>query len=125
MFLKYNYLGVAWAVMILVLCGLPGDQYDGSKVQNADLAIHALLFGVLSFLLTEGFLKQSSYRKLRFQTMRKVFVLTVLYGVVIELLQGTVFIDRSIETMDIVFNTIGSLTGLTVFGAVYGVKGYL
>jgi len=125
MFFKFNYLGLTWAVMILVLCGLPGDQFDSSKVQNADLAIHALLFGVLSFLLTEGFLKQSSYRVLRFQTMRKVFVITVLYGVLIELLQGSVFIGRSVESMDMVFNAIGSFTGMTVFGAVYGVKGYL
>lgn len=125
MFLKYNYLGLSWAVLILVLCGLPGDQFESSKVENVDFVIHMILFGVLSFILTEGFIKQSSFRGLRKQTMRKVFVLAVVYGVVIEFLQGTIFIGRSIELMDMVFNTLGAATGLTVFGAVYGVKGYL
>jgi VanZ family protein len=124
MFWRYNYLGVSWAVFILILCGLPGDQFRRSKIEHADMVIHAFLFGVLAFLLVVGFWKQSTYRTLRFYTMRKVFVLCVLYGVIVELLQATVFIDRSIELSDMMFNALGTVMGLITFSAIYGYKPY-
>lgn len=125
MFWKYNYQGIAWAVFILILFGLPGEQFEKSSLANADLAIHAILFGVLVFLLAVGFQKQSTYRFLKEHTLLKVFAVSILYGVIVEILQGTIFIGRSIEAVDILFNSIGSFLGLALFGSIYGVREYL
>lgn len=125
MFLRYNYQGIGWALFILLLCGLPGKQFERSEVVNADAAIHAFLFGMLFFLLAVGFIKQSTFRQLRVHTLRKVFVLTVAYGVLVEFLQATVFIDRSIELSDMLFNGLGSLIGMFVFISIYGKRAYL
>jgi VanZ family protein len=125
MFFRYNYQGLSWALFILVLCGLPGDQFERSKLVNADLAIHVFLYAVLFFLLSVGFIKQTSYRILREQTLRKVFIITVVYGVIVEVLQGTVFIGRSIELSDMMFNAVGSLIGMLVFMSIYGRRAYL
>ena len=124
MFWKYNYQGISWAIFILILLGLPGDKFERSKLEYADLAIHAFLFGVLAFLLAVGFLKQSSYKKLRVMTLRKVLILCVVYGIIVEILQATIFIHRTIELSDMVLNAVGALIGLSVFGAIYGIKSY-
>jgi VanZ family protein len=124
MFWKFNYLGVSWAVFILVLSGLPGDQFEQSKLENADKVIHVFLYGVLVFLLAVGFLKQSSFRQLKEQTLRKVALMAVVYGILVEGLQATVFVGRSIEVSDMLFNGVGVIIGLGVFGSIYGIRAY-
>ncbi|MEX2595955.1 MAG: VanZ family protein [Salibacteraceae bacterium] len=125
MFWKYNYQGIAWALLVLVLCGLPGKNFENSSVTHADAAIHMLMFGVLFFLLAVGFVKQYQYKTLNQKPLLKAFAISVAYGVVTELLQGTVFIDRSIELRDMLFNTAGAVIGIVVFISIYGKKAYL
>jgi len=125
MFLKHNYLGIGWALMILVLCGMPGDQFEHSSHTHADKVIHALLFAVLFFLLTVGFIKQRQFSGLRTKTIPKVMIFSMLYGLVIELLQGVLFISRSVELYDIIFNAIGCILGYGLFLAIYGRESYV
>ena len=125
MFFRYNYQGIAWAFFILVLCGLPGSQFEKSKLMHADAVIHLFLYAVLFFLLSVGFIKQTTFHQLKRSTLRKVFVITVVYGVLVEFLQGTVFIERSVEVSDMVFNAMGSFIGMIVFMSIYGRRAYL
>ncbi len=125
MFWKYNYQGALWTLLILMLSGFPGDQFERSKIENADIFVHAFLYAVLFFLLAVGFLKQSSFNRLKVFTLRKVFVLTVSYGALIEVMQATIFVNRSFQLSDIVFNTVGALMGFACFGAIYGVRKYI
>lgn len=120
MFWRHNLLGIAWAVFILVLCGLPGDQFEKSKYENADKVIHGLLFAVLYYLLCVGFIKQRTFRYLRERTLLKVFAISTVYGVLIEILQGTLFVNRAIEFGDILFNLLGCFIGFVVFASIYG-----
>lgn len=125
MFWKYNYQGIFWALMILVLSGLPGEQFERSQIENADIFVHTVLYAVLFFLLAVGFLKQSTFKHLKVFTLRKTFLICVVYGTVIELLQETIFINRFFQISDIIFNTVGALIGFACFGAVYGVRKYI
>ena len=125
MFWKYNYQGAFWTLLILMLSGFPGDQFERSEIENADIFVHAFLYAVLFFLLAVGFLKQSSFNRLKVFTLRKVFVLTVSYGALIEVMQATIFVNRSFQLSDIVFNTVGALMGFACFGAIYGVRKYI
>ncbi|HAQ72202.1 VanZ family protein [Salibacteraceae bacterium] len=125
MFWKYNYQGAFWTLLILMLSGFPGDQFERSEIENADIFVHAFLYAVLFFLLSVGFLKQSSFNRLKVFTLRKVFILTVSYGALIEVMQATIFVNRSFQLSDIVFNTVGALMGFACFGAIYGVRKYI
>jgi VanZ family protein len=125
MFWKYNYQGAFWTLLILMLSGFPGDQFERSEIENADIFVHAFLYAVLFFLLSVGFLKQSSFNRLKVFTLRKVFILTVSYGALIEVIQATIFVNRSFQLSDIVFNTVGALMGFACFGAIYGVRKYI
>jgi len=125
MFWKYNYQGAFWTLLILMLSGFPGDQFERSEIENADIFVHAFLYAVLFFLLSVGFLKQSSFNRLKVFTLRKVFILTVSYGALIEVMQATIFVNRSFQLSDIVFNTVGAIMGFACFGAIYGVRKYI
>ena len=125
MFWKYNYQGISWAVLILLLSGFPGEQFERSSIENADIFVHTLLYAVLFFLLSVGFLKQTTFRSLKIYTLRKTFLISVVYGFLIEVLQATVFINRSFQISDIIFNAVGALLGFACFGAIYGVRKYI
>jgi len=125
MFLRHNLLGILWAIFILILCGLPGEQFQKSHISNADKVIHTFLFAVLFFLLSVGFIKQRTFPYLRINTLSKVLIISMLYGLVIEVLQGAVFIGRSIDLYDAIFNGIGCLVGYGLFLAIYGRESYV
>ena len=124
MFLRHNALGIIWALFILVICALPGSQFQEAKHEYLDKIIHLVLFGFLFILLTTGFIKQQSFPFLRSGVKLKVWVGCALYGALIELLQGTVFIERSIEFGDILANMIGATVGLGAFLSIYGRGSY-
>ncbi|MDP4663643.1 MAG: VanZ family protein [Salibacteraceae bacterium] len=125
MFLRHNFLGISWAIFILILCGLPGEQFQKSYITNADKVIHTFLFAVLFFLLSVGFIKQRTFPYLRIKTLSKVLIISMLYGLVTEVLQGAVFIGRSIDLFDAIFNGFGCLVGYGLFLAIYGRESYV
>jgi len=121
LFLRYNKLGILWTLFVLLLCGLPGNQFEGThSFVGFDKLLHALLFGTLSILLIVGFLKQDQMALLRKRAILISVVFSVLYGILIEVLQGTVFVDRAVEPDDALANAVGAVAGMGVFYAVYG-----
>jgi VanZ family protein len=125
MFWKYNYPGISWALLILMLSGFPGEQFERSKIDNADIFVHTFLYAVLFFLLSVGFLKQTTFKSIKIYTLRKTFFISLVFGALIEVLQATVFINRSFQLSDIVFNTVGALLGFACFGGIYGIRKYI
>jgi VanZ family protein len=124
MFLKHNALGIIWALFILVLCGIPGDQFKDAKHEHLDKVIHIILFGVLFLLLVVGFIKQRAYGFLRSSVIPKVSVICVVYGIMIELAQWLIFTGRSLEVSDVLANAVGVGFGLGIFYLVYGRASY-
>jgi len=124
MFLRHNALGIAWALFIFVLCALPGSQFKEAKHEHLDKVIHVTLFSVLFVLLAVGFIKQKLFPYLRRHVKLKVWLGCLVYGVIIELLQGSLFIERSVEITDIFANAIGASVGLGAFLLIYGRGSY-
>tara|TARA_B110000046_G_C12742185_1_gene293095 strand:+ start:237 stop:614 length:378 start_codon:yes stop_codon:yes gene_type:complete len=123
-FLRHNALGIAWAFFVLLLCALPGGQFQEARHEHLDKIIHIILFGLLFVLLTVGFIKQQNFAFLRSNVKFKVWIGCVCYGVLIELMQGTIFIDRSIEVSDMLANMVGATIGLGAFLTIYGRESY-
>jgi len=64
MFLKYNYPGITWAVFILIVLGIPGDQLSNRsflQIPYLDKIIHMVLFLILVFLISRGFFLQHQF----------------------------------------------------------------
>ncbi len=102
----YRRLALAWALLIALLCGIPGKQLPNNHwfdLVSLDKWVHAFLFYVLCLLLYKG------YRNQEGKASRWPFLLiAVAYGVLMEVLQATVFVDRTFDYQDMVANSAGA-----------------
>ena len=115
MFWRHNRAAFAWAVLILILCGLPGSNFPKLSFLEwlrPDKIVHLILFGVQSFLFIKGFSRQNSFLALKQNAIRWGVVLSITYGALVEVLQTTIFIGRSGDVRDALANAIGALLGL-------------
>lgn len=124
MFLRHNVLSFSWALLIFILSALPGSQFEDSTYPHADKVLHAILYGVLFLLLLVGMIKQKAFEWIRDKVKLKVFLIVLLYGILLELLQGYVFQGRSIEPLDIAANLVGIGFGFVTFLLIYGTEKY-
>lgn len=121
MFLKHTKWSILWALIILVLCGLPGKDIPHIsflELLNFDKFVHASIFFVLILLTVRGFLMQSSFAKLKASAKSSAFVMCVLYGGSLEIMQGTMFEGRSASIFDFIANTFGCCMGLLFYKSI-------
>ena len=107
-----------WSIFILVLCGLPGSSFPRLAFLDwlrPDKIIHLFLFGIESFLLITAFDRQTLSNKLRRKAKFQGVLIAILYGILVEVLQSTIFIGRSGDYRDAIANAIGAFIGLWIF----------
>jgi glycopeptide antibiotics resistance protein len=118
MFWRYNWPAFAWALIILILCGLPGDRFPELTFLEwlkPDKIVHLVLFGVLCFLLLRGFNRQNNFSVLNKNSIALALLISISYGGIVELLQTYVFIHRSGDIRDAAANAIGALIGYWIY----------
>jgi len=118
MFFKSLLPAFLWALFILIICGIPGQnlpRLDFWKWLSPDKLVHLFAFGILSFLLIKGFVQHKNYNVITKSPKLWAVLLSTGYGVVIEVLQQYVFIDRTGDLRDAIANALGSLAGLWCF----------
>ena len=112
---KYLWRNLLWCIVILILCSLPGDDLPklGFQIPHIDKIVHFGLFYVLSILLCAELKFQT---KLSFRNIAIVSVIIVgVYGATIELLQHYVFVSRSGDYVDLLFDILGGIVGVVTF----------
>lgn len=119
MFLKYNWPGILWIIVIMVLTGTPGNHFP--KVETfwewlePDKIIHLVIFAILVLLLTRGFLMQYHYKKLRYFATGIALIFGILFGIFTEVMQKYVFVGRHGSIFDFIANTSGCILGFLLF----------
>jgi glycopeptide antibiotics resistance protein len=118
MFLKHLKWAILWALFILILCGMPGrdiPHISFLELLSFDKFVHASLFFVLLLLMIRGFLLQTTFVKLQLNAKRNALIIGVLYGGLIEILQGLVFIERSADIFDFFANSFGAICAVLLY----------
>jgi len=119
MFFKYNWPGITWILVILVLTGLPGNYFPQVRTfwewLGPDKIIHIGIFGILTCLLLRGFQKQYQFQRLRSNYIIFAIGIGIVFGALTEVGQRYVFIGRSANIYDFLANTVGCLLGLVVY----------
>ena len=111
---RYHVLTLLWAMIIALLTLSPGRSMPETpfwEIPYFDKIVHAGIFGLLSFLMVRGLIKQYAGQKLKF-AFAVSFLLTFSYSVIIEFTQKLVP-GRSFEFGDLIANASGTLLGLT------------
>ena len=103
-----------WGLVIFVLCATPGEYIPSNnwlELLSVDKLVHASIFCTLSFL---GLLWL--HRKGKLQGFNYLCVLVCsAYGILLEVMQATLFRNRSADYKDMIANTFGCLLALWVF----------
>ena len=118
--LKYaTPLSIIWALIILGLCSMPG-QYIPSisllEMLSFDKWVHASIFFILCSLIFFSLLQKNKAK----QQIYLFFGLAILYGCSLEIMQGTLFSNRSADWNDIIANTVGCIFGLVFYRKLFG-----
>ena len=123
MFIKHILPSIAWAIFILILCGIPpknvGD-FSIWEMLNPDKIFHFGIFAILSLILSVGLKRQYSFPKLRSNAFKISISFSILYGGIIELTQILFFNGREGDLLDILANSLGALFGYVLFKIIYG-----
>jgi VanZ family protein len=120
MFIQRTFWAWLWALCILFLCLLPGEEVPDRYLINADKIFHMLSFTLLVFLMIPSFIRQYTFRWLRFHAVKFSFGFSVFFGGAIELLQHVGVSNRNAEWIDWLMDVAGSLLGVAIFYLVYG-----
>lgn len=104
-------LSVAWALLILGLCSMPGRFIPSTtwlEMLSFDKWVHAGIFFVLVSLLFISVYVNAQSNSLFYV----YFILSVLYGGALEIMQATVFSERSADWYDMIANSFGCIVAL-------------
>jgi VanZ family protein len=102
-----------------VLSFFPGNRFPKVEITRIDLAVHFFFYSVLTFLLVASHTNESKQTWWGKNPVFSAFLLSISYGILIEILQGTVFVNRSADPIDVVANTIGAILGWFVYTRIH------
>ncbi len=118
MFLKHTKWAMLWALLILILCGIPGrdiPHISFLELLSFDKFVHAGIFFVLVLLTIRGFLLQTTIEYLQKNAKSIAAVICIVYGGSLEVMQGTLFQERSADVFDFIANSFGVVVGLMMY----------
>jgi VanZ family protein len=118
MFLKKMKWALAWAVLILILCAIPGrdiPHISFLELLEFDKWVHAGLFFVLMLFAVRGMLVQGKSRAGKIKLA--CLLVCIAYGGALELMQGAVFEDRAPDIYDFIANSFGAVMGLVFYNS--------
>jgi VanZ family protein len=101
----------------MIVCAIPGGslpKVSGFNIPYFDKIVHAFLYIPLTFFLGAEFdLSNKTYLRIGgpFITM----LIIAAYGGLIEILQGSLFINRSADIADLLADVVGGLAGLAIY----------
>lgn len=97
------YLAALWALTILVVSVIPGEDLPSLSIWEPDKVMHAFVYGVLTALIYITRPQNAVFiKKMIFQAI----FLCILYGFFIELIQ-LVLPTRKFDILDALANTVG------------------
>jgi glycopeptide antibiotics resistance protein len=118
LFIKYNLPTLLWATVILLLTLLPAasmPQLPAWELISVATLAHAIVFFILTVLMLRGFTKQSLFLALARQAAMLTFIGSVLFGAGIEALQMVLNWGRQGDPLDVISNTIGTVSGIAAY----------
>jgi VanZ family protein len=109
---------MCWALVILILCGIPGrdiPHISFLELLSFDKFVHAGIFFVLLLLTVRGFVLQEKYPALKVKAKSAALAICICYGGLLEIMQGTIFEERSADVFDFMANSFGCLLALALY----------
>lgn len=107
----YSLPALFWSVVVTVLCLLPGKDLPEVQVVNFDKFVHITVFGLLCWLYLRWLMRKKTH-SLSGQIL--VVLAVIVYGGLMEVLQGAFYTDRSADWLDFAANSAGCIIAFFV-----------
>jgi VanZ family protein len=124
-----HWKSIVWALFILILCGIPGNQISKVKlieIPHFDKFVHFFFYFIFTLLLISENNSQKHHRKVTVDAILISALISLSYGALIEILQKVLFVNRSGDIADMVANTAGFLVAVVSYRQVNRITdGYL
>lgn len=103
-----------WAAIVFILHVIPikPDSEPRFKIPHLDKAVHFTMFFVLSFLVYRAILVTRNFIKPQIKQLVAIVLFCMLYGALMEWLQGNFFNERDGDIYDWFADTAGTFIGL-------------
>ncbi|MCB0760280.1 MAG: VanZ family protein [Flavobacteriales bacterium] len=121
--LRFLLPSISWGILILLLYAIPGTDLPSMTIWDvfgADKMMHALMFSLFVTIMIVGFRRQNVSRALRNRATWLALGIGICYGILMESIQGMVFVERTTDILDMVANCAGALLGIVIFRIIYG-----
>lgn len=104
---------IVWVLIIAVLHAIPGS--DIPKINFVDFfqldkLIHAFIFTIGIYLFAVALAEQQKKHFLSYLTIS-----FIAYGLVLEVLQGLIFVQRTTDLLDWLADSVGVFIGVLIF----------
>ena len=113
--LNFLVLAIAWTIGITIASLVSLNNVPKVNILGNDKAVHFLFY--LIFVVFWGLVKRQSYFKIKYDLLIVAFA--ILYGIIIEILQGVLTKTREADFYDALANFLGAIVG---FIALYWIK---
>lgn len=102
-------LAITWTVIITYLSLATIDSSIGSaiKIPHKDKIVHFIFYFIFVFLWTIS-LSSSPYKS---KVGIVILLIAIVYGILMEVFQGLLTIDRSPDQYDVIANSSGAIVG--------------
>ncbi|MDC7999435.1 VanZ family protein [Aequorivita todarodis] len=110
-------IAILYSCLISVLFFIPSQDLPNVQISALDKIIHVFIYFILVNLWMLYLYKKNDFR-FNNKWMLTVLLSVLLYGIIIEILQGLLTISRSADIFDVAANLIGSLIGIYFFKSV-------
>jgi VanZ family protein len=105
-------LAIGWTFLILVLCLVKFNKLPAVQVSGADKYVHFTFH--FTFTLLWGFYNRLRLGQWVLKSSLIIVCLSIVYGILIEILQETLTKTRKADVMDVAANAAGAITALLV-----------
>jgi VanZ family protein len=109
-----------WAILILIGSSLSGDTLSEVKFINIpgfDKFVHVTWYFVLFLFLAAGVYKKR--QSIQINQILLLLLACVVYGGLLEFLQGNIFVKRSEDVFDFIANSSGVIIASLLFSYLY------
>ncbi|MDE5423232.1 VanZ family protein [Ancylomarina sp. DW003] len=107
---------IIWAIIIFVLCSVPGDSLPETSmivIPYFDKMVHFGLFFIMGIFLIAELRYQTKLSRISIAII--TFAVVATYGGVIEILQEHYFTNRSGDFLDLCADVAGGITSIFMF----------
>ena len=104
---NFLFLAIAWTIFVIVASLVSFNSVPKVKVVGSDKVVHFLFY--LMFVVFWSLTKKQSYFKIKYSLL--IVVIAIVFGIIIEILQGVLTKTRQADFYDVVANSLGAIVG--------------